>query len=539
MSSTPEVPVLIVGGGPVGLSASLLLSRLGIESLLVERHPGTSVHPKARGLNVRTLELLRVWGIEAAVRAASGELERACDVVWAPTLVAPETKRLPYGGAGEQLQDDSPTTSVGCAQDKLEPVLREAASSYELADLRFGHELLALDQDSNGVMATVVDRESGQERVVRAAWVIAADGAQSRIRSVLGIRMAGPGELGHRMGIYFRADLREVGHERPALLYVLSPPEGPGVMAAVNLADLWLYMAPFRPGEGELVEDFTNARCVQLVRSAVGAQDLDVEVVSALPWAASSATAERFRQGRVFLAGDAAHLIPPTGGQALNVGIQDAHNLAWKLAAHVGGWAGAGLLDTYQLERRPFALTVSEDAARNVGGFGQRPEQFSNRGRVLGVSYDSPAVIPDGSDPPAATNPVIDYIPTARPGSRAPHLWLRRSGEVISTIDLYDTSFVLLTGAAGQAWTAAAERVAPQLGIPLVSYVVGQESDLVDQPNAWPSLYAVGPNGAVLVRPDGHVAWRAATAVDDARRELAAVLRRVVSLNPETNPLMV
>jgi hypothetical protein len=180
-----------------------------------------------------------------------------------------------------------------------------------------------------------------------------------------------------------------------------------------------------------------------------------------------------------------------------------------------------------------------EDASRNVQGFGQRQEQFSNRGRVLGVAYDSPAVIPDGSDPPAATNPVIDYIPTARPGSRAPHLWLRRSGEVISTIDLYDTSFVLLTGAAGRAWTAAAERVAPQLGIPLISYVVGQEGDLVDQPNAWPSLYGVGPDGAVLVRPDGHVAWRAATAVSDARRELAAVLRRVVSLNPETNPLMV
>jgi hypothetical protein len=310
-------------------------------------------------------------------------------------------------------------------------------------------------------------------------------------------------------------------------------------MAAVNLADLWLYMAPFRPDQGERLEDFTSERCIRLVRSAVGAEDLEVEVLSALPWTASATIADRFREGRVFLAGDAAHLIPPTGGQAMNVGIQDVHNLAWKLAGRVAGWAGPGLLDTYEAERRPFALAVMEDASRNAGGFGQRQEQFSNRGRVLGVSYDSPAVIPDGTDPPAATNPVIDYIPTARPGGRAPHLWLRRSGEVISTVDLYDTSFVLLTGAAGQAWTAAAERVASQLGIPIVSYVVGQESDLVDQPNAWPSLYAVGPNGAVLVRPDGHVAWRAATAVDDARRELAAVLRRVVSLHPETNPLMV
>ena len=524
-----DLPVLIVGGGPVGLSSSLLMSRHGVRSLLLERHPGTSIHPKARGLNVRTLELLRVWGLEPAVRAAAKDLERALDVVWAPTLLAPESKRLPYGGAGERQVADSPTTSVGCAQDKLEPVLREAASSYELADLRFGHELLALDQNSNGVMATVVDRESGQERVVRAAWVIAADGAQSRIRSVLGIRMAGPGELGHRMGIYFRADLREVGHERPALLYVLSPPEGPGVMAAVNLADLWLYMAPFRPGEGELVEDFTNARCVQLVRSAVGAQDLDVEVVSALPWAASSATAERFRQGRVFLAGDAAHLIPPTGGQALNVGIQDAHNLAWKLAAHVGGWAGPGLLDTYQLERRPFALTVSEDAARNVGGFGQRPEQFSNRGRVLGFCYDSPAVIPDGSDVPPVANPVIDYVPAARPGSRAPHLWLGRDGEQISALDLFDTSFVLLVGENGQAWRAAGEHAVQQLGVPLRCYSIGREGNLIDQRDEWSSLYGVRADGAVLVRPDGIVAWRTAAAVINPRSELISVLRRVIS----------
>jgi putative polyketide hydroxylase len=534
-----NVPVLIVGGGPVGLSASLLLSRHGVRSLLVERHPGTSIHPKARGLNVRTLELFRVWGVEPAVRMAAHELDRARDVAWAPTLLSPETKRAPYGGAGEAQQTDSPTAGAGCAQDKLEPVVLEAARSHGLADLRFGQEVVELVQHDDVVAATVVDSTSGRGTAVCAEWVIAADGAQSPIRSMLGIRMIGPGALGHRMGIYFRADLRDVGRDRPALLYMLSPPEGPGVMAAVNLADLWLYMAPFRPDQGERLEDFTTERCIRLVRSAVGAEELQVEVLSALPWTLSAAIAERFREGRVFLAGDAAHLIPPTGGQAMNVGIQDVHNLAWKLAGRVAGWAGPGLIDTYEAERRPFALAVMEDASRNVQGFGQRQEQFSNRGRVLGVAYDSPAVIPDGSDPPAATNPVIDYIPTARPGSRAPHLWLRRSGEVISTIDLYDTSFVLLTGAAGQAWTAAAERVAPQLGIPLISYVVGQEGDLVDQPNAWPSLYGVGPDGAVLVRPDGHVAWRAATAVSDARRELAAVLRRVVSLNPETNPLMV
>lgn len=528
--SKVQVPVLIVGGGPVGLTASLLLSRHGVRSLLVERHPGTSVHPKARGLNVRTLELFRVWGLEASVRAAAHELDRAVDVVWAATLVSPETKRVPYGGAGERLLSDSPTTSVGCAQDKLEPVLLGAARSYGLGELQFMHELTAISRDDDGVAATIVDCRSGEDASVRADWVIAADGAQSPVRSMLGIGMIGPGALGHRMGIYFRADLREVGMTRPALLYLLAPPEGPGVMAAVNLSDLWLYMAPFRPNEGERVEDFSETRCIELVRSAVGIKDLEVEVLSALPWAAAAAIAERFRDGRVFLAGDAAHLIPPTGGQAMNVGIQDVHNLAWKLAGHLNGWAGASLLDTYQVERRAVAEAVADDAARNVGGFGGRPEQFSNRGRVLGVSYSSSAVIPDGTDLPTVANPVIDYTPTSRPGGRAPHMWLWRDGQQISALDLYDTHFVLLAGPAGAAWHLAGQQAAERLGIPLRCYAVGPAGALIDKTGEWPNLYGVGPDGAVLVRPDGHVAWRTEIAQANPAAELSDAFRRILSL---------
>jgi 2-polyprenyl-6-methoxyphenol hydroxylase-like FAD-dependent oxidoreductase len=520
---------MIVGGGPVGLSASLLLSRHGVRSILFERHPTTSIHPKARGLNVRTLELFRVWGIESAVRAAAKDLERARDVVWAPTLLAPETRRAPYGGAGELQQEDSPTTSAGCAQDKLEPVLLQAARSSGVGELCFGQEVVDLKQDREGVVATVVDRASGQERLVCTAWVIAADGAQSPIRSMLGTGMIGPGAIAHRMGIYFRANLRKVGRDRPALIYIVSPPEGPGAMGAVNLTDLWAYMAPFRPDQCERIEDFTNARCIQLVRSAVGAPDLHVEVLSALPWSVSAATAERFREGRVFLAGDAAHLIPPTGGQGLNVGIQDAHNLAWKLAGHIHGWAGAGLLDSYEMERRPFALAVSEDAGRNVGGFGQRPEQFSNRGRVLGLSYDSLAVIPDGTAPPAVANPHVDYVPTARPGSRAAHVWLRGEGQKISTLDLYDTCFVLLTGQSGQAWRAASERAVQELGVPLRCYVVGPDADLIDLSAEWARVYGVQQDGAVLVRPDGHVAWRGETIDTEPNKDLISALRSVLS----------
>ena len=520
--------MLIVGGGPVGLSASLLLSRYGVPSLLVERHAATSVHPKARGLNVRTLELFRVWGIEAAVRAASGELERARDVVWAPTLIAPETKRLPYGGVGERLQDDSPTTSVGCAQDVLEPILLDAANGYGLGERRFGVELAALRQDEAGVSATMVDCETGDETRVRSAYAIAADGAQSSVRQMLGVEMQGPGALFHRMGIYFRADLREIGADRPALLYIVTPPEGAGVIAPVNLVDRWLYMAPYSPEKGDRAQDFDEERCVQLVRGAVGIEGLPVDVLSALPWTGASAVAERFRVGRVFLAGDAAHLIPPTGGQAMNVGIQDVHNLAWKLAGRLDGWAGDGLLDTYEAERRPFALAVNDDAARNVAAVGTRPEQFSNRGRVLGVSYDSSAVILDGTELPAVTNQVMDYAPTARPGSRAPHVWLRRGSERISALDLFDRSFVLLTGASDTTWTAAANEAIVRLRLPIECLTVGTHGTLIDETGAWTSRYGIESDGAVLVRPDGHVAWRATLAT--AAPELLSICRSVLDL---------
>jgi hypothetical protein len=298
----------------------------------------------------------------------------------------------------------------------------------------------------------------------------------------------------------------------------------------VNLADRWLYMAPVRSDQGKRVEDFTEERCVQLVRAATGVADLDVRILAAQPWEMAAATATRFRDGPVFLAGDAAHLIPPTGGQAMNVGIQDVHNLVWKLAGVLRGWAGPRLLDTYDAERRPFALAVTADATQNLAaGGGRRPGHFNNRGRVLGVSYDSSGVIPDGAALPAVENPVVDYVPAARPGSRAPHLWLWRGDERISTLDLYDTRFVLLTGPTGQQWFAAGADVGTRLGIPLDYYTVGPDGALIDRAGEWAALHGVTDDGAVLVRPDGHVAWRASSAGSDPAARLTAALQRIVA----------
>jgi putative polyketide hydroxylase len=252
--------------------------------VLIERRVGTSVHPKARGLNVRTLELFRVWGIEAAVRAAGAELNAlngALDIVWAPTLVAPETMRMPYGGAGERWATDSPTTSAWCPQEKLEPVLLvEATRSYGLGGVRFYQELTGLHQDGTGVTATVLDCATGVQDTIRAEWVIAADGARSTVRSLLGIGSVGPGPLFHRMGIHFRADLGEIIAQRQAHMFFVSPLGGGGPIGPQNLAEnRWRYQAPFHPERGERTDDFSAKRCVQLVRDAVGVEDLEVELL--------------------------------------------------------------------------------------------------------------------------------------------------------------------------------------------------------------------------------------------------------------------
>jgi hypothetical protein len=240
-------------------------------------------------------------------------------------------------------------------------------------------------------------------------------------------------------------------------------------------------------------------------------------------------TAERFRAGRVFLAGDAAHLIPPAGGYGMNTGIQDAHNLAWKLAGVLAGWAGPSLLDTYEAERQPVARFVTEQALLNLRQPG-RPEQYATLGLALGVSYDSAAAVPDGTPAPEIGNPVTDYVPAARPGSRAPHAWLRRDGARISTIDLFDTDFTLLAATSGQRWRDAAAMAARDLGVPLAAYTIGVGGDLGDEQGTWTQTYGIGPDGAVLVRPDGHVAWRSVAALTEPQAELVRALHAILGL---------
>jgi hypothetical protein len=270
---------------------------------------------------------------------------------------------------------------------------------------------------------------------------------------------------------------------------------------------------------------------------------LDVIILGIAAWVAAAEVAERYRVGRVFLAGDAAHHMPPTGGFGLNTGVQDVHNLAWKLAAVLQGWASPDLLDTYDAERRPYGELVTQqclETARSMGRGPQsssassdapklaRPEFHNELGMIFGACYESCAVIPDGSVLPEVANPVTDYVPCARPGSRAPHVWLDRDGRRVSTHDLVGLRFTLFAGPRGEAWRDAARAAASALRIPFGAFMIGPGGDVADPAGGWMSAYGIAPDGAVLVRPDGHVAWRGYASTARPRHELESAFRAML-----------
>jgi 2-polyprenyl-6-methoxyphenol hydroxylase-like FAD-dependent oxidoreductase len=534
-----EVPVLIIGGGPVGLSASILLSRFGVASRLVERHPGTAFHPKARNINMRTMEVFRQCGVEDAVRAAGLALERTVFLIFAESLAGREIERRVPRRSNTIGDSPSGVRHCLCAQDDLEPVLRRHAEALAPGTLAFGAELTHFEQDATGVTATV--REAGGERRIRAQYLIAADGARSRVRPALGIPLHGMTEVYRSVNVLMNADLSPWVKDRPAAIYLIQQPGLRCTFLTINGVNRWGFLINL-PVDASF-EPYTPEHCAAVVRTAAGVPELEVRILGIDPWVAASLVAERFRAGRVFLAGDAAHEMPPTGGFGLNTGVQDAHNLAWKLAAVLQGWARPELLDTYDAERRPWGQFVTDEALNSAISMGRgrqlrgasgdppllaRPEFHSELGVIFGANYASPAVISDGTDPPAIENPVAQYVPSARPGSRAPHVWLQHNGHRISTHDLIGMGFVLFAGERGAAWRDAARAVSASLGVPLTACTVGADADVRDPEGRWAPAYGVEADGAVLVRPDGHVAWRKRSGVTDPERELMRALRSMM-----------
>ncbi|MEU6016865.1 FAD-dependent monooxygenase [Streptomyces sp. NPDC047515] len=528
-----RVPVLIVGGSLVGLSASLFLGRLGIEHLLVEKHRSTSTHPRGRGNNVRTMELFRTAGAEPGIREAASVLADNHGILQAGSLTGDDQEWLfkeidPGGG----LARFSPAGWCLCSQNDLEPVLVRLAREQG-GDLRFSTEMQSFDQDGSGVDAALKNRETGEHISVRADYLVAADGPRSPIREQLRIGRTGPGDLFHNVSITFRSrQLADVLGDRRFIVCYLTNPAADGALLPVDNKKEWVFHAPWQPQLGETLEDFTDERCAEHIRTAVGAPDIDVEITGRAPWHAAERVAQRYASGRVFLAGDSAHEMSPTGAFGSNTGIQDAHNLAWKLAAVLKGEAGPGLLDTYEAERLPVARATSARASARSSehshpGYAAAPGVGGGRQGgmltvALGYRYVRGAVL--GADPEQPVVPPRMQL-NGEPGSRAPHLWVRQAGERKSTLDLYEQTLVLLTDGADVVWRRAAARVADRLSVRLRTYGIGSGADLEPENGAdWAELHGTTSEGAVLVRPDGFVAWRSTGAAADAEATLQEVL---------------
>jgi hypothetical protein len=362
------------------------------------------------------------------------------------------------------------------------------------------------------------------------------------VREALGIAMQGTPGLYRSINVLLNADLTRWVADRPAALYFIEQPGLKATFLTINGVNRWGFLINNLPVNGG-IEEYSPERCAEIVRRAAGVPGLDVQTLGVVPWVAADLVAERYREGRVFLAGDAAHHMPPTGGFGMNTGVQDVHNVAWKLAAVLRGWAGAGLLASYEDERLPYGRAITEQAMVNARSLGRgeavepapapaglaRPEFLNELGMIFGASYDSSAIVPDGTPPPTVANPVTDYHPGGRPGGRAPHAWLERAGARLSTIDLFGDGFVLLAGADGAAWRDAAVTAARTARVPLTAFTVGASGDLHDPEKQWAELYGVSAGGAVLVRPDGHVAWRCGESIPGPRRALASVFGRLLA----------
>ncbi|MFD9948404.1 FAD-dependent monooxygenase [Nonomuraea sp. NPDC059023] len=549
--SEERTQVLVAGGSLVGLSAALFLARHGVEVMVVERHPGTSIHPRTPGYNARTMEYFRAAGVEKAVRAAGPWELAGSGLLWAESLASPNQFWLSppnARGADEGFADVSPCEDAVLSQDVLEPVLAGYARRYG-ADLRFGVRLEAFEQEADGVRAVLRDAgtppggvgEEGEGRaagvggtVVRADYLIGADGAGSAVRAGLGIGMSGIGVLEHVAGIMVRADLGDLLDGKGFAICQVNNPGFSGMVRVVG--DRLALHVSCAPGE-----EFPPERCVELARAAAGIADLDVEPLDAMPWQSSAAVADRFSVGRVFLAGDAAHVMPPSGAYGANTGIQDAANLAWKLAAVLQGWAGPELLDTYDAERRPVAgLTVDQAVATGKEWFGAELPEGAGEVELLdevtlkfGYRYGPGEPFEDPRRPGGA------------PGGRAPHVWLGG----VSTVDLWSDGPVLLAGPDGAAWAEAARRLAAHDKVPLrarlLTGTTGTQGYGEAPPRPAASATEVPPetfadpegraaeafgitgSGAVLIRPDGFVAWRAAEAVADPGAALREAWHRL------------
>ena len=550
-----DIPVLIVGAGPTGMMLGLLLQRLGVASQIVERRTAPSQAPAAHAINARTFEICRQAGVDMdAIAAASQSPADAGETHWVTRLGGEILGSLPYERQEDAVLSLTPTPLRNLSQHRFEPILLDALRASGAGEPAWGERWTSATQDADGVTSVVTDA-SGRTREIRSRWLLGADGAGSPVRKWLGIAQEGPERLQCFVMIHFRADLRPLIGARPGVLFWVTDPACSGVFVAHDLAGEWVFMHAYDP-DREPAESYDRARCERIVRAAMTRDDVPLEILTVSPWVMTCQVAERYRDGRVLLVGDAAHRFPPTGGLGLNTGVQDAHNLAWKLAAVLDGAAPDALLDTYEAERRPVARYNAEQSLNNALrmieipqalGLGAEPEasqrayaaaladperrrgvaaaianqaeHFDMLGLQLGYVYERGAIVPDGTTEAPPANPVRDYVPTSRPGARLPHGWVTVNGARRSTLDLIGLDRpTLLVGPAAGAWLAAARGALP------APRCIRVGVDVTDAEDWWGRTAGMPADGALLVRPDQHVAYRARGTVSDPLGVLLAAL---------------
>ena len=530
-----EVPVLIVGSSLVGMSTAMLLGHHGIPALAVEHHRGTAIHPRAAQITQRSMEILRTVGIEQIVREKSDE-----QFVQDGAIMAVETlagKELGYfiANLNEGVRDVSPCERVFISQSLLEPLLKSRADALG-AELRFATDLVSFQQHPDHVHAVIRHRDTGDTDTVRAQYMVAADGAHSRVRETLGIRMQGRGVFSRSVTIYFHADVNSLLRGRNlSVIYVNHPqlrgffriekPFTSGFLAVNAIGD------PANPIT-DVATGLTDERCLEWVRLALGSDTVPITIDNVMPWNAEANYAERYSQGRVFIAGDAAHAMPPNGGFGGNTGIQDAHNLAWKLAMVLRQQAGNDLLDTYDSERRPVGTFTTEQAysryvtrtAPYLGTDGIQPVA-PDLNVELGYRYDSQAIGHDGDPGPLHENPRESR---ARVGTRAPHAWVTMNGRRLSTLDLFNGRFVMFTGPRAQSWVQAIRAVGESGRMPLRDVdVYGLDTPGFEDPEGSVAEAYGLTSDIVLIRPDGFVAWRSKTPTGSPSAIVGAVSQAI------------
>ncbi|MAU40122.1 MAG: 2,4-dichlorophenol 6-monooxygenase [Kordiimonas sp.] len=574
-----ETEVLIVGAGPAGAGASALLATYGIDNIVINKRNNTAQEPRAHITNQRAVEVFRDLGLEGEVERFATPQEYLAEHVYATSLVGEELGRVKAWGNHPETQAAhqmaSPTKLCDLTQDFWEPILLTAASGRG-SRVRFNTDYVSHEQDADGVTVTLHDRLVGSTYQVRAKYLIGADGARSQIAEDIGLPMVGKMGLAASMNVVFEADLSHLVAHRPGVLYWLIQPAGGfsnNVLRMVRPWDKWL--ATYGFDMDDKPEDLTDEMCEEIVGNLIGDKDIPIKITDKSLWTINEMYAEELSKGRVFCMGDAIHRHPPNNGLGANTCIQDAYNLCWKLAMVLKGQAGEDLLKSYDPERMPVGKQIitranqslrelmpiyetlgavpgaSEEqiestmAARkgaNADAAAQRDAllkaveltkyDFDAHGVEMNQRYESDAILPDGTeDPGFDRDPELYYQQSARPGAHVPHIWVTQDDRQVSTFDLCGHGeFSLLTGIGGEAWTEAAAAVESQLGVKVNVHVIGPGQDYEDIYGDWANAREVGESGALLVRPDHFIGWRAhevsASATDDLVAAMKAILAR-------------